>query len=294
VRTVFPMVAVLRSANLSRARMPESQPPDIPMKKSRVFISHAAEDSKFAEQLRGQLKAADLANWLDVSHLEPGQQFQPAIEKSLRESHAIVVCLSPKSIQSEWVAAEWAFALGAGVKVFPVKAKKVDVAKAHPWLSRYLAVDLSGAHPPWSSLIEALKKIPVSRRSGRRKAEKLASHATGSAHIVARFELEGGKPVKSGDEYSIALSVEAVPRGTTQVTYELHDDSFDQRTFRIDRPEINFETWISSYGDVPVSAAGKSAKKSWRTQDMLGKALRRGHRPMSRAVKRALADIEAN
>jgi hypothetical protein len=271
--------------------------------KPKVFISYSRDDAGFAKKLRMRLKQAKLSTWLDVEGLKPGTQWQPELENALRTASAIVVCLSPRSANSSFVTFEWSYAMGAGVKVFPVLAEETAM---HPWLSRFQWIDLSGKNPPWNDLLTALKTVPRSRRSVRRFSQKKRTqHLVGLAKasakrsvgpkLVARFELEGETPVKVGDEYSIALTVKDAPRGTKYVTYELHDDSFDEPRFRINNSEPEFEGWISSYGDVRVSARGTKGKRGWTTHAMLGEALRRGHRAgRSDDIEKAIETIENN
>jgi hypothetical protein len=271
--------------------------------KPKVFISYSRDDAAFVKKLRMRLKQAKLSTWLDVEGLKPGTQWQPELEKALRTASAMVVCLSPRSANSSFVTFEWSYAMGAGVKVFPVLAEETPM---HPWLSRFQWIDLSGKNPPWHDLLGSLKTVPRSRRSARRSPPKQrAKHPVEHAHasakqsvgpkLVARFELEDRTPVENGDDYSIALAVRDAPPGTKYVTYELHDDSFDEPRFRINNSEPEFEGWISSYGDVRVSARGTRGKRSWTTHAMLGEALRRGHRTdRSEAIEQAIETIENN
>jgi hypothetical protein len=75
----------------------------------------------------------------------------------------------------------------------------------------------------------------------------------------------------------------------------LHDETFYEPKFRADSSERNFEEWISSYGDVPISATGKAAGKAWKVKSSLGKALRRTHGSNpQKPVVAAIEDIEAN
>jgi len=53
--------------------------------------------------------------------------------------------------------------------------------------------------------------------------------------------------------------------------------------------------WITSYGDIFLTAQGKSSRGEWRTQSTLAEALRRRYGPKPpAAVRRALNDIENN
>ena len=274
----------------------------------KVFISYSRVDAAFAQKLRLQLKHAELSAWLDVDGLKPGTEWQPRLEEALRSARAMVVCVSPASANSAYVTFEWSYALGAGVKVFPILVKETAM---HPWLSRFQWIDLSGKSPPWSELINALKTVPRSRRSEpptpkqshrSAKAPKVtAVYKTVRAIaeirdgplLIARFDLKNGKPVMIGNEYSLALSVRRAPEGTKFVTYELHDESFDEPRFRVDNTQTDFEAWISSYGDVRVSVRAKLGRTSWQTDGLLGEALRRGHAThMTPTIKKAIETLE--
>ena len=268
--------------------------------KAKVFISYSRSDSGFVQQLRAELMKADLSSWIDVDRLRPGTEWQPKLEEALRTASAVVVCLSPQSAKSAYVTFEWSYALGAGVKVFPLIVKETTL---HPRLSRVQWIDMSGKNPPWLDLVNALKTIPRSRRTERR-ANRTRNRPTvnidlrrkskpGEPLLMAKFELKNGMPIKIGDEYSIELTIDHPPLGTNYVDYELHDDSFDQPCFRVEGADTGFKAWISSYGDVKVSACGKSGKKTWVTKEMLGAALRRGHgkRP-TKTIQKAIQMIE--
>jgi hypothetical protein len=268
--------------------------------KPRIFISYSRRDARFAEKLRLELKRAELGAWLDVDRLAPGTEWQPKLLEALRTANALVVCVSRSSANSAYVTFEWSYAMGAGVRVFPVVIKETAL---HPVLSRIQWIDLSGRNPPWDDLIKALKTVPRSRRNKSRNPEKPRAKMmkqtakpmkAGHPTLFAEFELDdNGKPIKIGPEYSIGLRVKNAPPGTKSVSYELHDESFDEPRFRVNDEKEDFEAWISSYGDVPVSARGKTGKHLWRTKEMLGRALRRGHGSRaSGVIKRAIAKLE--
>lgn len=70
-------------------------------KKLLVFISHASEDSAAAKRLTKRLKEDGFDPWLDLERLLPGQDWNLEIEKSMRESGAILLCFSEESVSKE-------------------------------------------------------------------------------------------------------------------------------------------------------------------------------------------------
>jgi hypothetical protein len=78
------------------------------------------------------------------------------------------------------------------------------------------------------------------------------------------------------------------------VTYELHDETLAQRRWSSKTPSADFESLVSSNGDVLVTATFRTqAKRQFRIGTTLYEALRRGHgRNPSESVRRALSEIK--
>jgi hypothetical protein len=68
--------------------------PEPPPEGLRVFLCHCSEDKAAVRQLHQQLKADGFRPWLDEQNIPPGQLWDDEIQQGLRDSHAIVVCLS--------------------------------------------------------------------------------------------------------------------------------------------------------------------------------------------------------
>ncbi|NWJ45247.1 MAG: TIR domain-containing protein [Chloroflexi bacterium] len=70
--------------------------------KLQVFLCHSSGDKKMVHTLYNRLKAENwLDIWLDKEKLLPGQRWRDEIEKAVEQSHVILVCLSPESINKE-------------------------------------------------------------------------------------------------------------------------------------------------------------------------------------------------
>ena len=69
----------------------------------KVFLCYSSGDKTVVRELYHRLKAesAWLEPWLDEEELLPGQTWRDEIEKAVEQSHIILVCLSPVSIDKE-------------------------------------------------------------------------------------------------------------------------------------------------------------------------------------------------
>jgi len=64
----------------------------------RVFLCHATGDKPAVRKLYQRLCAEGIDAWLDEEKLLPGQDWRLEIPKAVRESDAVIVCLSRGSI----------------------------------------------------------------------------------------------------------------------------------------------------------------------------------------------------
>ncbi len=125
---------------------------------SHVFVSYSRKDVEFVEMLRQRLRDADLDVWTD-SGVRPGNDWRTEIDDAIRNAFVVLIVVTPAARVSEYVAYEWAFALGAGIKVIPMI---VEATPLHPRLEFLQHVVFSGDPDkgyPWEKLIEGLQQI---------------------------------------------------------------------------------------------------------------------------------------
>ena len=91
---------------------------------TQIFISYSRKDIKFARRLASNLEEAGFDVWWDISDLKGGDDWVRFIPAAIEASQYFVVLLSPDSIQSEWVAKEYTYAI--------VKRKKIVPAMIRP------------------------------------------------------------------------------------------------------------------------------------------------------------------
>src|SRR5437016_5050343 len=71
-----------------------------------VFLSHNEKDKPRVRRLAERLQQARLRVWFDEWLIKPGDDIYLAMERGLEATRVMVLCLSPESLESEWVGAE--------------------------------------------------------------------------------------------------------------------------------------------------------------------------------------------
>jgi len=119
------------------------------------FISHSHSDAEFAEMVSDKIKLANLLPWHDIE-LRPGDAWRHEIDRAISESLAVVVVMTPAAKQSEYVAYEWAYALGAGILVIPLLLN-LEAKDVHPRLKELQYMNFTTRPKPWERLIKVLQ-----------------------------------------------------------------------------------------------------------------------------------------
>jgi len=131
---------------------------------STVFLSYSSKDHFFAELAAIKLEEAGVKLWRDLGQLRAGTDWRQGIEKGIAGSLAVLVALSNNSSESSYVTYEWAYALGKGKAIIPIKLNACGV---HPKLEAIQYLDFSVPSAlPWASLIERILEIETDAESG--------------------------------------------------------------------------------------------------------------------------------
>lgn len=127
------------------------------MSRRLVFLSYSHEDHFFADLAVLKLGEHGIVLWRDQGQLRAGTDWRSGIERGIAESLAVLVALSPHSAESAYVTYEWAYALGKGKPVIPIK---LEECRVHPKLETVQNLDFTvrGALP-WESLVERIQEI---------------------------------------------------------------------------------------------------------------------------------------
>lgn len=244
-----------------------------------IFVSYAEEDRKFAQRLNKSLLESGRIAWQDRTNIKGGDNYQEKIDKAIRNAEALVVVMSPWATRSQYVTYEWAFALGAGIRVIPVVVKKQTTL--HPRLTAIHYIDFTTrSGSPWVSLRDALPKLPSTIVIG--------------PEIRAKFNLVHGKPEQRGDYFVIDVYISGAPQGADQVTYEFHDETLKTGKWPSKSSASEFRSTILSNGDSLLTASIRTpGKKPLRIASPLYEALKLGHGTRAKPeIKKAIWKIE--
>jgi len=109
----------------------------------KVFLSHTHKDSFLAKKIASALVASGLDVWNAETEILPGDNWAEKISNALKESDAMVVLLTPESLESRIVQREIEYALGDksyNKRLIPVlvgSEENVSI-ESIPWILRRL------------------------------------------------------------------------------------------------------------------------------------------------------------
>jgi hypothetical protein len=106
---------------------------------SHIFISYAKGDIEFARYLRLLLQRVGFQVWIDERGIEPSDDWWETIEKNIITCAALVVVMSPRSLDSRWVKRELLLAEDQQKPLFPVLLE----GKVWSRLADIQAIDMS-------------------------------------------------------------------------------------------------------------------------------------------------------
>ncbi len=149
--------------------MTESNQPSQPL---RVFLCHSSGDKPAVRELYRLLREGNFEPWLDEVNLLPGQDFRYEITKAVRESDAVVVCLSRGSINKEgFVQKEIVQALDVAeekpqgtIFIIPLRLDECDVPQRLSYLQRVDLFEKEG----YEKLVRSLEKRAESLEKNRK------------------------------------------------------------------------------------------------------------------------------
>lgn len=82
-----------------------------PLKPLKVFICHSSKDKPVVERIVERLNRAQVLTFYDKDSIGVGMNLKKTIKRAISSVGYVLVCLSPASLESEWVRQEIAWAL---------------------------------------------------------------------------------------------------------------------------------------------------------------------------------------
>ena len=131
-----------------------------------IFISYSRKDGReFAEAFERRLEQeAGIHAWRDLKSIEGGEDTRPQVLRAIESVKHLVLILSRRALESDWVKREWTHARMAGRKVSPVLADRTIKRSDLPgWIRRAEVYDI--AEPErWRMLVRVLEGPGETRR----------------------------------------------------------------------------------------------------------------------------------
>lgn len=108
-----------------------------------VFVSYSRKDSDFARRLVTALETQGIQTWIDREGIHAGSKWSETIQSALDESAAMVIIISPESMDSKNVRDEWQYFLDHDKPIIPILLRP---SKIHFQLNRIQYVDFHSQH----------------------------------------------------------------------------------------------------------------------------------------------------
>jgi hypothetical protein len=108
---------------------------------NKIFLSYGREELGFVDDLVGRLETEGYDVWLEYRDLIPGQSWTEQLEKGKNESDTILLVVSKKSVNSQWVQKEWQHFLDSNKRVILLIFDAEDIDEK---LEQYEWVDFRG------------------------------------------------------------------------------------------------------------------------------------------------------
>ena len=155
-----------------------------------VFVSYARDDAQTVVPIIQAMRSAGARVWWDQG-VQPGQRFGDEIERRLDECEAVVVFLSARALQSDWILEETKHALENGKQLVPV------------------LLDGSSLPLEWKSLIGRIQHIAGERRSATSIAGDITIRAKELGCLETNLQREGTTEMRSSNQTNQQFSNQA-------------------------------------------------------------------------------------
>jgi hypothetical protein len=94
---------------------------------SSIFVTYSHHDRIFAMRLADDLEKLGAAIWMDVKNIPYGDKWRNSVQQALQNCDTMLVVISPESMQSDQVEAEWGYFLDNKKRIIPLLYKAADI-----------------------------------------------------------------------------------------------------------------------------------------------------------------------
>jgi len=166
---------------------------------SYIFISYSHKDKEYAHRLEKALKRRDFEVWLD-DRIDYGTQWPKKIQEKLDGCKALILVMTARSYDSDWVQSELSRAKRKRKNIFPLLLEGEE-----PWLSVEATqyVDVRGGKLPQTAFYDTLAKVVPRKNIGASEQieVKLKSEAATPTKLVKNQPASFRNPFELDAEY---------------------------------------------------------------------------------------------
>jgi hypothetical protein len=213
---------------------------------AKVFLSYSREDRHVADKIAHDLTDSGIEVWYDANLLI-GANWRDEISRNLQSAVAVILLLSPASIASESVKAEWGYALQHSTRIFPVRIPRTGLPPDVPEeLKNLNYLDLGENYEL------ALARLVTEIRQLAESAEPLPSEVLDIDKIV---------------ETVTAKVYERIGMSAPAGGYSVQEDTVDDKLLFV---ICSFDPSMEPTYEAIVAAASKAGLRAERVKDIGG------------------------
>lgn len=123
---------------------------------NKIFVSHSSKNESFIKKLKDYFPERDYLIWVSFDNIRPGENFDDAIIKNLKDCDCIIFILTKEALKSDYVNQEIGYALAFEKEIVPV-IENFDNLPG--FLKRKRALKLY-IRSPKQTYLEILPKLP--------------------------------------------------------------------------------------------------------------------------------------
>ena len=92
-----------------------------------IFVTYSHHDRIFATRLADDLEKLGATIWMDVKNIPYGDKWRNSLQQGLKKCDTMLLVISPESMQSDQVEAEWGYFLDNKKRIIPLLYKTADI-----------------------------------------------------------------------------------------------------------------------------------------------------------------------
>jgi TIR domain-containing protein len=224
-----------------------------------AFISYAREDEDLARSLRDRLSEVRMPSFIDTGYVSPGDEWRSKTIEALHSASVVLVVCTKRSINSQEVTFEWAYALALGVPVLPIVYERgLKLHGALAGLDRLNFVD--PANRQWDRLISTANEVRNQRRLtlGRIRHLGIEGVLAGRAEITVGRDVDEllGRVIDESEVLVVGRSLESWARHFQAIQDRIDHHDVRIRAAIVD-PSLEPQDWMvpSDYAQLDLTAA---------------------------------------